>query len=602
MLKTIIITIPEHENVPEIINSFSPEENLVMLKIGSDCLREGRKVVSNFTQKEIYNKLKEETKKEVQSLELNILVERETAKKMEEKIGIMYENQLSQMKKQIETMRDQIINYEYQNEDKINAIVEKTKEKYDLLLEEKDRQVTKLSDIYEKLLIQTQTQKSNSHKGSDGEKQFCEYAETFMDFQGFEIIDKHTQGGEGDFHLHFEEFGILVDAKNYKKKIPIDQREKIKKDLIKNEHLNFAWLVSLNSTIDKFDKSPIMYEWVNTTQCIVYINNLSGFEDPKKILRIVWFTCKELYKFVEDVNFDETELNELKNQNFKLMDKIKNVRKTIREINKSMNATKNLIQVMDDELRIILENETNEIVTSNFSLFDAWWDENIETTKDETFLVSTDLWIKFKQDNKTVMKDFDISTDKFKQYIKSKVSLSSINLKSKHTNCAFEIKGICFKQVVKKEFPKNQLVENEILSKNQLVEIEILPKNQLVEIPKPVIKKNMSIKIKKGEQNLNLDLELENDKIIKINNKIVKPKIENYFDVELDNKILQDYNEDEYDIINLAEKYNVKTWEIVSLLMRYKVINKRILSKGYDKYKESDEYKEKIQKKPETTI
>ena len=605
MLKTIIITIPEHENVPEIMNSFSPEENLVMLKIGSDCLREGRKVVSNFTQKEIYNKLKEETKKEVQSLELNILVERETAKKMEEKIGIMYENQLSQMKKQIETMREQIISYEYQNEDKINAVVEKTKEKYDLLLNEKDRQVTKLSDIYEKLLIQTQTQKSNSHKGSDGEKQFYEYAETFMDFQGFEIIDKHTQGGEGDFHLHFEEFDVLVDAKNYKKKIPIDQREKIKKDLIKNEHLNFAWLVSLNSTIDKFDKSPIMYEWVNTTQCIVYINNLAGFDDPKKILRIVWFTCKELYKFVEDVNFDDSELNELKNQNFKLMDKIKNVRKTIREINKSMNATKNLIQVMDDELRIILENETNEIVTSNFSLFDAWWDENIETTKDETFLVSTDLWIKFKQDNKTVMKDFEISTDKFKQYIKSKVSLSSINLKSKHTNCAFEIKGICFKELVKKELPKKQLVENEILTKNQLVEIEILPKNQLVEIellPKPVIKKNMSIKIKKGEQNLNLDLELENDKIIKINNKIVKPKIENYFDVELDNKILQDYSEDEYDIINLAEKYNVKTWEIISLLMRYKVINKRILSKGYDKYKESDEYKEKIQKKSETTI
>ena len=559
MLKTIIITIPEHENVPEIINSFSPEENLVMLKIGSDCLREGRKVVSNFTQKEIYNKLKEETKKEVQSLELNILVERETAKKMEEKIGIMYENQLSQMKKQIETMREQIISYEYQNEDKINAVVEKTKEKYDLLLNEKDRQVTKLSDIYEKLLIQTQTQKSNSHKGSDGEKQFYEYAETFMDFQGFEIIDKHTQGGEGDFHLHFEEFDVLVDAKNYKKKIPIDQREKIKKDLIKNEHLNFAWLVSLNSTIDKFDKSPIMYEWVNTTQCIVYINNLAGFEDPKKILRIVWFTCKELYKFVEDVNFDDSELNELKNQNFKLMDKIKNVRKTIREINKSMNATKNLIQVMDDELRIILENETNEIVTSNFSLFDTWWDENIETTKDETFLVSTELWLKFKQDNKHVMKDFEISPDKFKQYIKSKISLSSINLKSKHTNCAFEIKGICFKELVKKE---------------------------------------LSLVIQKGEKTLNLDLNLENNKITKINNVLIKPKPSKrfYFDEKLDNKILQDYNDDNNNIINLAEKYDVKIWQIVSLLMKYKVVNKRTESKGYDKYKESEEYKEKVNK------
>ena len=39
---------------------------------------------------------------------------------------------------------------------------------------------------------------------------------------------------------------------------------------------------------------------------------------------------------------------------------------------------------------------------------------------------------------------------------------------------------------------------------------------------------------------------------------------------------------------------DVKTWEIISLLMKYKVINKRSESKGYDKYKESDEYKEKV--------
>jgi hypothetical protein len=80
----------------------------------------------------------------------------------------------------------------------------------------------------------------------------------------FNLIDKHTQGGSGDFHLQFEEFDVLVDAKNYKKKVPIEQRDKIKKELLKNEHLYFAWLVSLNTSIDKFDKSPIMYEWINT--------------------------------------------------------------------------------------------------------------------------------------------------------------------------------------------------------------------------------------------------------------------------------------------------------------------------------------------------
>jgi hypothetical protein len=37
---------------------------------------------------------------------------------------------------------------------------------------------------------------------------------------------------------------------------------------------------------------------------------------------------------------------------------------------------------MDDELRGILEAETNEIVTSNISLFDDWWEVNIEVVNE----------------------------------------------------------------------------------------------------------------------------------------------------------------------------------------------------------------------------
>ena len=108
----------------------------------------------------------------------------------------------------------------------------------------------------------------------------------------------------------------------------------------------------------------------------------------------------------------------------------------------------------------------------------------------------------------------------------------------------------------------------------------------------------MSLVIQKGEKTLNLDLNLENNKITKINNVLIKPKPSKrfYFDEKLDNKILQDYNDDNNNIINLAEKYDVKIWQIVSLLMKYKVVNKRTESKGYDKYKESEEYKEKVNK------
>lgn len=553
MPKTLQLTIPDEEVIPEIIVNFSPEENYLMLKIGSECLKEGRNAVVGLTQKEIYEKIRSETKDEVQRLELDIIVQREMGKQMEEKISKMYEGQVEKLEKQIDNLLKQLKSYEseakeYETKNKsfIQQEVEKTREKYDLILQQKDKQLDKMNDNYEKMLIQSH--KSTSHKGSEGEKTFSEYAETFIDFKGFNIIDKHTQGGEGDFHLHFEEFDVLADAKNYKKKVPVDQREKIKKDLLKNEHLHFAWLVSLNTSIEKYDKSPIMYEWINTTQCIVYINNLSSFEDPKKILRIVWFTCKELYKLIEDVNFDETELTELREKNFKLMDKIKNIRKTVREINTSMNATRNLIQVMDDELRGILEAETKDIVASNISLFDDWWEENIETTTEENMLSSTDLWTKFKQENKLVISEMDITGDKFKNYLKSKVSLSSIILRNKNANAAFDIKGL-----------KLKVFEN-VVEETEKIELEL------------------------------------NEEAIKKKKVTKKSDKEIYFDKELDGKLLNEYYSNK-DIMEISEKNNVKPWQVVSLLIKYKIITKRDQAIGYDKYKETEEYKQKIKEK-----
>ena len=550
-LKIIQIPIPE-ESVLNIAD-FSPEENYLMLKIGSQCLLEGRKSVAGLTQKEIHQKIKNESKDEIQKLEMNILVEKELSKKLEERITLMYDTQVSQMKKQIELLSTQLKTYELENKEIINKEVNKAREKFELLLQEKDRQNQMNREVFDKAI--QLTNKSTSHKGSEGEKTFSEYAETFQDFKGYELLDKHTQGGQGDFHLHFEEFDVLVDAKNYKKKVPLDQREKIKKDLLKNEHLHFAWLVSLNTSIEKYDKAPIMYEWINTTQCIVHINNLSSFEDPKKILRIVWFTCKELYKFIEDVNFDETELTELREKNFKMMDKVRNIRKTIREINTSMNATRNLIQVMDDELKGILESETCEIVASNFSLFDDWWNLNLEVTNDESIVASTELWTRFKQENKLMISEMNITGDKFKQYIKTKVPLSNIILRNKNANSAFDLKGLKMSDIEKKVNEKMEEVKEKIA--------------------------------------LELNLEL-NEEVIKNNKKkvIKKGKLEVYFDEKLDKKIIDDY--EKKDIMLLASEYKVRPWEIVSLLMRYKIIKKRDEAIGYDEYKETDEYKEKI--------
>jgi hypothetical protein len=483
MLKVINITIPNDKILPYEVNSFSPEENYKILKIGSECLMEGRKAALEISQKDIYQKIKDEQKDEIKKLELDILVERELKKKIEEELSKIYELQIEQVKKQnekletiINDLKKQINIYEIEKgnlkkelEKEMEKEVNKNREKYDLLLQEKDNQNKLNREAVEKLQesVYYLTNKSTSLKGSEGEKEFSDYAETFIDFVGFEIKDKHTQSNAGDFHLHFEEFDILVDTKNYKRKVPIDQREKIKKDLIKNEHINFAWLVSLNSSIDKWDKSPIMFEWVNTKQCIVYINNLSSYEDPKKILRIVWFTCKELFNKLVDETEDNTEFLCLKEKQFKVNDKIKNIRKNIRELNTNINVFKNLIQNMDEQLREILETETTSIVNSNFSLYDDWWEENIEIKKDNNEL-SSDLWIRFRQDKKDFIKENDLTVEKFRRFIKTKIPLSNLIMKTKNPNSAFEIKGIKLKEInlIPKEKIDVEIVEDELPKKN----------------------------------------------------------------------------------------------------------------------------------------
>jgi hypothetical protein len=125
------------------------------------------------------------------------------------------------------------------------------------------------------------------------------------------------------------------------------------------------------------------------------------------------------------------------------------------------------------------------------------------------------------------------------------VPLSSIILRNKNANAAFDVKGL-------------KLVEP-VIEETEKIELEL---------HEEVVKKK---------------------KVTKKSNKEI------YFDKEVDNKIIEDYNKQ--DIMELSTNYNVRPWEIVSLLIRYKIITKRDQALGYDKYKQTEEYKQKIKEK-----
>lgn len=436
MLKTIPIHVPIEWTPPPLFYSLHPEEITFVIDTGTKFIQQSRQFVATLTQQEVRDKIKEETIE----LEQRLLVQKELTHQMELSLSTNYQKQIDKMREQTDQLRLQIAALENNNQIFIDSEIKKSTEKYSILLSEKDRQINKINETHD--FIIKQTLKSTSHKGKDGEMQFEQLAHsTFCDFRGFQLMDKHTQSGAGDFHLQFEDFDLLVDAKNYKKKVPVEQRDKIKQDLAKNQHLSFAWLVSLNTSIEKFDRAPVMYEWINTKQCIVYVNHLMEHEDPRKLLRIIWFTCKELHRFTLDSHASNEE--QLRNHTYSILEKIRNMRKTMREINTTLNSTRNMLQLIDDECKSILDGETEGLVESNYGLFDEWWSRTIQITDcGDDKLMSTDLWFKFKQDNKTAAKEMNVTTDKFRQFLKTKLPLSSIALKSKNANSAFEMSGI----------------------------------------------------------------------------------------------------------------------------------------------------------------
>jgi len=543
MSKIIHLIVPDNEIVPEIIATFSPEENYLMLKIGSECLREGRNAAIGLSQKEIYQKIKEETKEEVQKLELDIIVQKEITKKMEENIEKMYKGQIEKLEKQIEFLSIQLKEHKNNNTDLVDKEVLKVKEKYDLLLHEKDRQNQLNREVFDKAekLINKSNSKTSIAIGDDGEQLFENLADTFKDFAGYKIENKAKQGHKGDFHLFFEEFNVLVDSKNYSGSVQKKEIKKIESDLMVNDNMNYAWLVSLNSNICEYNRFTIMTKWITTdvgVKCILFINNLLEHKDPKNILRQAWLMCNDFNKLTKKVNKEDGELEKYREKDFLYKKHINNLQDRAAEIRRGINGCSNVLKNMENDLLEMLSVASDEIINDKFALnnkINEWWDMNIEYVNNDNKLTSTDIWNKFKRENKEYVLENKVTIDQFKDIITNIVDSSTYIEKTKKS--AIEFIGFKFKEI----------------------EIESL----VVEEIEP------TKKVKKGK------------------------KIQHYFDEEKDKKILEEYDDINNDIMKISEVNNIRPWEVVSLLVRNKIIIKRVEARGYDIYKETDEYKQK---------
>lgn len=546
MSKVIQLILPDNEIVPEIIATFSPEENYLMLKIGSECLREGRNAAIGLSQKEIYQKIKDESKEEVQKLELDIIVQKEITKKMEEKMTKIYEGQIEKYENQIEFLSNQLKEHKNNNTNLVDKEVLKVKEKYDLLLEEKDRQNQLNREVFDKAekLVNKNTSKSASYLGEYGENIFEQLSETFKDFAGYKIENKAKQGHKGDFHLFFDEFNVLVDSKNYSSAIRKKEVTKIESDLMVNENMNYAWMVSLNTNISGYDRFPIDKKWVTTdsgTKCILFINNLLSNKEPQNMLRQAWLMSSDFHKLTKKVTKEDGELEKYREKDLLYKKQINTLQERTSEMRRHINGSSNVLKNMENDLLEMLSIASDEIINDKFALnniINEWWTMNIEYSDDDNKLSSTEIWNKFKRDNKKEILKNNVTIDQFKDIITNIADSSTYIEKTKKS--VIEFNGFKFKEIV---------IENVIVE-------EIEPTK----------------KVKKEK------------------------KIQYYFHEEKDKKILQQYEDINKDIMTISEDNNIRPWEVVSLLVRNKIIIKRVEARGYDIYKETDEYKQKCNK------
>ena len=270
------------------------------------------------------------------------------------------------------------------------------------ILVEKERQIENYKGMFEKSMakIDNLTQKRDvASIGKIGESQFKGLAmNTFRDYDGFELMDVHSVGGLGDFHMRFKEMDVLVDAKLYTNKVGSTSREKIKRDLLKNEHIHFAWLVSMDTVVERYDKAPFMFEWVKSDKCICYVNCLMKYEDPSELLRAVWQSCRALHQIMASENEELTTINKMKEQEMKIKDVLSKMIRNNRERETLMTQLKQNFERNDEYIRSILNEETNVLVENMSHKVVEWWNHNLEECVGGEKLRSTTLWNRFKRD------------------------------------------------------------------------------------------------------------------------------------------------------------------------------------------------------------
>jgi len=582
MYKTIQITLPFDEKISEKILQYTPEENNCILEIGINCYDKAKKDAINITETENIKKINTEYNKKIEKFEREIFNEKECRNYIIESLKKVYEDEKNSLIKKNEKLENELKVLKKEREvdelilqKEIEKAVEYQKEKFRLIIDEKNKIMERYEkDIERERKLKEDTSKilkyfeeknnysSLKQKGDVGEMIFNELSdEAFGEIDGYELKDTSKIKHSGDFHLHFKDFGVLVDLKNYDTIVPIKEIKKIESDFTKNTHLNFAWLISLNTRIQCNDKGVITYKLLDDGRCIFYVNELLKQTNQLKVIKSLYYFCKMINVFIEDNKVDEEENKTFKKNYREVIEEVKLFKKDLCELNTTINTFQSIYDRIKYKINNILRREIDNIIEESEKIeyddiFNDWFYTNYEIFESDKTIKSKELWSKFKRDNTEIENP---TVDKFKEIIYKNIS-----------------------------------EDNLILPKNKKGGIEI--KNY----------REKKLNVVTDEEEVYLTSKEENLKIIidRVERK-KKEKVTELFLDEDKKKILDLYGSELKDIMEIKDIMGLKeddVYKIVSLLVNEHVISLRSEARGYEKYKETETYKSKLIKKNNITI
>lgn len=368
----------------------------------NDLLKVYENAKGNINILELELKTKEENLRNTKELEIYEIIKEkdECINKLEKQIIINNSNRITE-----------------ENE-KVIKLQKELNEAKDLITFITNEKNTKDIEILTKKVDEMEQNNKSAFKGNMGEKTFYDLAfETFSSYEGFDITtNAKTTSHSGDHLLHFKNYTILTDTKNFQESNGVGSTDinKLKRDMKHNPQIKIAWLVSLYKPILKHAEHPYTIEIDQENGiCYCYINSLLLNKNPKELLELVWYNCSLIYNYILNKESDLDLLCKYKRQEEKN-------RVLLEKLLKQSKEKKAMLKQFEDNYleteKIIIEllkGQLLDIRNDHAVLIEEWWKNNLEKCEGENNLKSKALYERFSMD-----KDGSITEDMFKQIIK----------------------------------------------------------------------------------------------------------------------------------------------------------------------------------------